>query len=110
MRKIFISVPMKDKTKEQIEKNIADIKEFCTKLFQKEQVEFVNTIVQEKPPYESGEHTSVWYLGKSLEKLSTCNMIVIENGVDYTKYSGCYIELETAKRYGIDVLAIDLGE
>ena len=107
MIRVFISVPMKDRTKEEIENTLAKIKEKVRKFYWKEEVEFVNTFVEEKPPYESGEHTAVWYLGKSLEILSTCDVVVTCGDIDYEKYNGCFIEKEVAERYGLRVLLLN---
>lgn len=103
----FISLPMKGRTKEQIEETLEKIKESVKLTFNGENIEFVNTIVQEKPPYESGERTPVWYLGKALEILSTCDLVVVCGDIDYDKYNGCFIERETAIRYGIRVLVVN---
>lgn len=105
--RVFISLPMKCRTKEQIEETLEKIKESVKLTFNGENIEFVNTIVQEKPPYESGEHTPVWYLGKALEILSTCDLVVVCGDIDYNKYNGCFIEKETAIRYGIRVLVVN---
>ena len=100
MKKVFISVPMKGRTKENIEKSIEKMKKVAT-AYLDEELEFVNTIVQDKPPYETNkEHTAVWYLGKSLEILSQCDIFL---GVydTFPKYKGCYIENKVADTYGI---------
>ena len=76
MKKVFISLPMKGRTKDEIERTIENIKE-KVKGSLNEPVVFVNTIVQEKPPYESGEHSAVWYLGKALQIISTCDVIIL---------------------------------
>lgn len=105
MKKVFISLPMKGRTKDEIERTVKNIKE-KVKGYLNETVDFINTIVQEKPPYESGEHTAVWYLGKALEIISTCDMVVVCGDIDYDKYNGCYIEKETAIRYGIPIMIV----
>lgn len=105
--KVFISLPMKGRTKEQIETALEKIKEKVLSTFNGENIEFVNTIVEEKPPYESGEHTPVWYLGKALEILSTCDLVVVCGDIDYNQYNGCFIEKETARRYNIPVLVVN---
>ena len=104
--RVFISVPMKGKTKEEIDKTLVEIKEKVRVKFNNEKIEFVDTFVEEKPPYESGEHTPIWYLGKALEIVSTCDMVVTLRDIDYSKYHGCYIEKETAIRYGLAVMLV----
>ena len=82
--RVFISLPMKGRTKEEIETTLRKMKEYV--ISKVGNVKFVNTIVEEKPPYESGEHTAIWYLGKSLEILSTCDLVVVCGDIDYSKY------------------------
>lgn len=103
--RVFISLPMKGRKKEEIDQTLAKMKEYVNSKV--DNVEFVNTIVEEKPPYESGEHTPIWYLGKALEILSTCDMVVVCGDIDYNKYNGCFLEKETALRYGIPVMSVN---
>lgn len=104
MIKAFISVPMKGKEKEEIEQMIAEMKEIAMYELGKD-VEFVNTMVQEEPPYKNGNE-AVWYLGKSLEILSQCGLLIYPKGSEI--YNGCFIEREVAKRYGLLLLEIEL--
>ena len=104
MRKIFISCPMKNRTKEEIENTIELMKNTAKKELGNE-VEFINTIVQDKAPYETNNQ-AIWYLGKSIEILSQCQAIVCLKDVD--NYNGCFIEKEIAKRYGLQVIEIEV--
>lgn len=103
MNKAFISVPMKGKTKEEIENTITLMKNKAKEVIGNE-VEFINTIVQDKPPYETNNQ-AIWYLGKSIEILSQCQAIVCLK--DIGNYHGCFIEKEIAKRYGLQVIEIE---
>ena len=67
-------------------------------------VEFINTIVEDKPPYETNNE-AIWYLGKSIELLSQCDILVCKKNVD--GYNGCYIEKEIAKRYGLEIVEVE---
>ena len=49
MNKAFISVPMKGKTKEEIENTITLMKNKAKEVIGND-IEFINTIVQDKPP------------------------------------------------------------
>ena len=51
MNKAFISVPMKGKTREEIEQTINLMKNKAIEEAGND-IEFINTIVQDKPPYE----------------------------------------------------------
>lgn len=104
MRKIFISCPMKNRKKEEIENTIELMKDTAKKELGNE-VEFINTIVQDKPPYETNNQ-AIWYLGKSIEILSQCQVIICLKDID--NYNGCFIEKEIAKRYGLQVIEIEV--
>lgn len=99
-KKAFISVPMKGKTKEEIENTINIMK---NKVIEEagNDVEFINTIVQDKPPYNTNNE-AIWYLGKSIELLSQCEILICLKNID--NYNGCYIEKEIAKRYGLKII------
>lgn len=95
MKKLFISQPMKDKTDEQIlaerEKAIAVAKEHVG-----EEVEVIDSFFQSAP----ADARPLWFLGKSLELLSTADIVYFTPG--WSKYRGCKIEHECAVQYGID--------
>ena len=100
--KAFISVPMKNRTQQEIMEDIATMEEAAHKV--NPVVEFVSTIVKETPPYNSNKQ-SIWYLGKSLEILSQCDIVVCKKELDPI-YSGCIIEKEVAKRYCLQVIEL----
>ena len=103
MKKVFISVPMKDKTKEEIKNTISIMK--CKAIEEAGiDVEFINTIVQDKPPYNTNNE-AIWYLGKSIELLSQCDALVCLKEIE-NKYNGCIIEKEIAKRYGLQIIEL----
>jgi len=104
MKKIFISCPMKGKEKEEIEEMIEEMKKIARYEFGPN-IEFINTIVQDKPPYETNNQ-AIWYLGKSIELLSQCQILACLKDID--NYNGCFIEKEIAKRYGLQVLEIEV--
>ena len=102
MKIAFISVPMKNRSKYEIEGDILAMKSKAFKKF--DDIEFINTIVQDKPPYETSNE-AIWYLGKSIELLSQCDILVCKKNVD--SYNGCYIEKEIAKRYGLEIVEVE---
>lgn len=96
MKKLFVSVPMKGRTEEEIKASIQKMKEIA-EVYEGEELELIDSYVKDNPPKDN--HQSVWYLGKSLEKLSEADIFIgIEDDFDW---SGCYIERTTAHRYGI---------
>lgn len=105
MKKVFISVPMRGRKKEDIEKSISKMKKIALAMLpEDEEYEFINTEVKEVPPYNT-HNEAVWYLGKSIELLSQCDILVCVD--DIYNYPGCYTERDVARRYGIKVLCLD---
>lgn len=96
MKKLFVSVPMKGRTETEIKASIQKMKKIA-ETYEGEELELIDSYVEGNPP--KGNHQSVWYLGKSLEKLSEADIFIgIED--DYN-WSGCYIERQAASRYDI---------
>lgn len=102
MKLAFISVPMKNRFKVEIEKDILHMREAVNEKY--DDVEFINTIVEDKPPYETSNQ-AIWYLSKSIELLSQCNVFVCKKNID--DYNGCFIEKEIAKRYGLEIIEVE---
>lgn len=96
--KLFISQPMKGKTDEQIlkERDIAiqEVKE----LVGDDDVEIIDSFFKDAPH----DARPLWYLGKSLEFLSTADVAYFAK--DWDKYRGCKIEHICAIEYGIDCI------
>lgn len=95
MKKLFISQPMKDKTDEQI---LAERKKAieATEEIVGEDVEVIDSFFQSAPV----DARPLWFLGKSLELLSTADIAYFTPG--WSEYRGCKIEHECAVQYGID--------
>lgn len=99
MVKVFISQPMKGKTDEEIlavrEKAIASVKE---KIAGGEEVLVIDSFLQGAP----ADARPLWFLGKSLELLSTADVAYFAKGWENAR--GCRIENTCAIEYGIDVI------
>lgn len=97
MKKLFISQPMRGKTDEEIfaerEKAIASAEKYLG-----EKVEVIDSFFQNAPV----EAKPLWYLGKSLELLSTADVAYFANGWEDAR--GCRIENTCAIEYGITVI------
>ena len=96
MKKLFISQPMRDKTDEEIKAERAEIIKRVTERFG--EVEVIDSF------FESAPHDArpLWFLGKSLELLSTADCAYFAEG--WKDYRGCKIEHECAVQYGIDIV------
>ena len=97
MVRVFISQPMNGKTNEEIESEraaaVARIKEICG-----DEVEVIDSFVKDAPH----DAKPLWFLGKSLELLSTADVAFFCKGWEH--YRGCGIEHQCCLGYGIEVL------
>ena len=95
MKKLFISQPMRGKSDEDIlkerEQAIAKAQETVG-----EPVEVIDSFFQSAP----ADARPLWFLGKSLELLSTADIAYFTDG--WQDARGCWIEHECAVEYGID--------
>jgi hypothetical protein len=106
MKKLFVSVPMKGRTKEAIKASIAKMHKIA-EIYEGEELTLINSYVENDPPADSKQ--AIWYLGKSIEAMSAADIFI---GIDdYYNWHGCRIETDTAlsynvKRYTVDAYAI----
>ncbi len=100
MKKLFISQPMKGKTDEEI----LAVREKAIKSTEKklgEPVEIIDSFFQSAP----ADARPLWFLGKSLELLSTADVAFFAKGWEDAR--GCKVENTCAIEYGIDVVIED---
>ena len=98
MKKVFISQPMKGKSKEEI-MNERDEAIKYVKKFVGEDVEIIDSYLG-APPEDT--HSALWCLGKSLQLMSTADVAYFAKG--WEKARGCNIENICALRYGIKMI------
>ena len=96
MKKLFISQPMKDKTNEEIKEERNEIVKRVIERFG--EVEVIDSFFENAPH----DAKPLWFLGKSLELLSTADCAYFAEG--WKDYRGCKIEHEAAVHYGIDIV------
>lgn len=97
MKKLFISQPMKDKSDEEILKERENAIKSAEKLLG-EPVEIIDSFFQSAPV----DARPLWFLGKSLELLSTADIAYFAKG--WEKARRCKIENTCAIEYGITVI------
>ena len=96
MKKLFVSVPMKGRTEEEIKASIQKMKKIA-EIYEGEELELIDSYIEGNPPKDNNQ--AIWFLGKSLEKLAEADVFI---GIEDTwSWNGCAIEDETARRYGI---------
>ena len=89
---------MKDKTNEEIKSERNEIIQRVKELYKDEEIEVIDSFFENAPH----EANPLWFLGKSLELLSTADIAYFANG--WENYRGCRIENICAIAYGIDVV------
>ena len=97
MKKLFISQPMRNKTDEEIlkERNRAII---LAKNLVNDDVEIIDSFFKDAP----ADANPLWFLGKSIELLSTADIAYFASG--WRDARGCVIEHECAVKYNIDII------
>lgn len=96
MKKLFISQPMKDKANDEILKEKE--KTIAARKYLWEDVEVIDSFFKDAPH----DARPLWFLGKSLELLSTADIAYFAKGWDSAR--GCKIEHDCAVAYDIDVI------
>lgn len=103
-KKAMISQPMNGLTDEEIEKNRNKALKHLEKLGYK----IVNTLFTDDWYSESSMkgrgvvNIPICYLGKSLEKMSMCDVVYFCDGWEDAR--GCRIEHEVAEAYGLNII------
>lgn len=101
MKKLFVSVPMKGRTEEEIKASIQKMKKIA-EIYEGEELELIDSYIEDNPPKDSKE--AVWYLGESLKKLAQADVFI---GIcESYDWNGCCIEREAAEKYGIKAYMI----
>lgn len=113
--KVFLSVPMKGLTDEEIADELDIVGQVAKAYFPHDDVEFVcNWTPDMAVLHEEVKNEAVFYLGEALQSLSTCDAIVSPSAVfmvdednNTITYHGCEIEYEVACTYHIPVYEYD---
>ena len=118
MIRVFLSVPMKGRTDEEVVKQLEEMKSYVTSshIFGDEEIVFVhnyfykpvktvaisedNIVTTKKAPCYP-----LLYLAGAFEKMAVCNAVML--GKDWNKYRGCRLEKDAAVYYGLPVYHCD---
>ena len=102
MKKLFVSVPMKGRTEEEIRESIDKMKKIA-EVYEGEKLELIDSYIEDNPPQNNNQ--AIWYLSKSIEKLANADIFI---GItDTWDWNGCCVEEEVARRYGIKSYRVD---
>lgn len=107
MKRVFISMPMADKTEAEIKNERATIIERITRFLQSESGEelyIIDSYIDIPESELEGKNTGLMYLGKSIELLAGADIAVFAPG--YENARGCVCEFTAAEKYGIRVIKL----
>lgn len=96
--KIFISIPMKSKSTEQVRQEMSTIfEDIKTKL---PEAELIDSVIDgaDSEIAARGDSIGIWYLGKSLQMLAEADIVFFAK--DYENFRGCKLEKYVAEQYG----------
>lgn len=97
MEKLFISLPMKDKTNEQIRVKREKLHHDAQRILGHE-VELIDTFFEDVPH----DATPLYYLSKAIELMGDAKYVMFAS--DWKSARGCRVEHLVAKEYGKEIL------
>lgn len=101
MKKLFVSVPMKGRTEEEIKASIQKMKKIA-EIYEGEELELIESYIQDNPPKDINE--DIWYLGESLKKMAQADVFI---GIYKPwNWGDCEIEEKVALYYDIKTYAV----
>lgn len=102
MKKLFISCPMRGRSKEAIEKSMEQMRKIAEIVFEQE-FEVIDTYIKVVP---ETKNVSLRRLGMSLELMGDADYYI---GIQYPDdfLRGCYMENTVARLYGIPSYLVD---
>ena len=104
MKKLFISCPMKGRTKEAIKDSMNRLHGLA-EIIVGEKLETIDSYFENAPEFKDGTPEGkirLWYLGESIKKICEADVFI---GSHYDgMYPGCDVEQEAARKYGIRMI------
>lgn len=96
--KIFISMPMKAKSIEQVRSEMNKVFSYIEEKIP--EAVLIDSIIDgaDKSIALKGDDVALWYLAKSIELLSEADLVFFVN--DWKDYRGCSTERKVAEEYG----------
>ena len=113
MKTVFLSLPMKGRTDEDIKQTIKSMARIILAMYPGEDIQFVDNFSSShsftNEEEDEAKNKSLLYLGEAIQKMAHCDHIaVIENhNCDLYNYRGCFMEKEVARNYGLQLIIIN---
>lgn len=104
MKKLFVSVPMKGRTEENVKKSIEKMKKIA-EAYEGEELELIDTWIPDEAP--ECKNRGLWYLGESLKMMADADVFISAGA--FSGYAGVTQELNAALAYGLKIYQIPIG-
>ena len=105
-RKLFVSCPMKGRSEEVVYREFDRLCRVAEAYFD-ETFDIIESFFEEEPPEGiTGDKAAVWYLGKSISKISEADVAIFAEG--WYDARGCRVEHDVCRSYGIPVIEVEL--
>lgn len=105
MKKLFVSLPMRDLTEVEILSNMHKAKEQLEHILGEEFLLIDTFIREDRPGDVPKDKTGIWCLGKSIEMMATADFVIFAPG--WKNARGCRVEHETAIGYELPIYEMD---
>ena len=106
MKKLFVSVPMRGRTEENI-KNSMEVMKIIAEAYIGERLEIIDTWIDGIP--DGVKNDRIYCLGKSIQKMSDADYFIgVQPDFNFGEFPGCEIETYVAREYNIPMISVDM--
>lgn len=106
MKKLYISCPMKGRTKENIAKSMYKLHKIAEIVFEQE-LEVIDTYIEDALDKTDAKNPAIHCLGESITKMAEADYFVGLGGCEGA-FRGCAVESHAASAYHIERLMLPL--
>lgn len=94
---IFLSLPLADRTEEEIRMDILGMKERAKEMFPEDELDFIESQIDEEPP--EGCRPSVYFLARKIELASYADLVIFNE--KWKESRDCVVLKTVADKYQI---------
>ena len=100
MKKLFISLPMKGLSDEDVNDLRKSMLAMAKVVFEQDDFDVIDSYVKENA--SEGQNEGLYYVGESIKRMADADFFI---GIDMgygTDYNGCWLENQAAERYNLN--------
>lgn len=101
MKKLFISCPMNGRTNENIKESMNKLHKIAEAITG-EELEVIDTFIED----QDYKNKPLKCLGESIKRMQDADYFISPN--DVYDWKGCYIEIDIARAYGVQILSLGI--